>query len=231
MLLVIEGTYQSITPTITVDDQLSTASTNPVENRVITNALNNKASQADLDSVDAKFSLLDLSENLLSLGVITIGSHYSGAKRSDGSVIVSADGDQRGSTGAFEIKTETTLPAGTYRFSGCPNGSSSTFHMDLYEDGGAKICSVSNGSVATFTLSAPTKLAVVIAAAGGTVLTDELFYPMVVSAMVASPEFGRNSGDGSIKTICGHDRVDVVIDNSYAYQLLEVTVMSRNTPG
>lgn len=231
MLLVIEGTYQSVTPTITVDDQLSTASTNPVENRVVTNALNNKASQSDLDAVDAKFNLLDLSENLLSLGTVTIGAGYSGAKRSDGSVIVSADGSQRGGTGSFEIKTETTLPAGTYRFSGCPNGSSSTFHMDLYEDGGAKICSVSNGSVATFTLAAPTKLLVVIAAAGGNVLTDELFYPMVVNALVASPEFGRNGGDGNIKTISGHDRVDVVIDDSYAYQLLEVTVISRNTPG
>ena len=231
MLLVIEGTYQSITPTITVDDQFSTASTNPVENRVITNALNDKASQADLDSVDAKFNLLDLSENLLSLGVLTIGTGYSGTKRSNGSVIVSADGSQLGSTGSFEIKTETTLPAGTYKFSGCPNGSSSTFYMSLYEDGGAKICSVNNGSVATFTLSAPTKLLVIIAATDGAVFTDELFYPMVVNAMVESPEFGRNSGDGSIKTICGRDRIDIVIDDSYAYQLLEVTVISRNTPG
>lgn len=231
MLLVIEGTYQSITPTITVDDQFSTASTNPVENRVITNALNDKASQADLDSVNAKFNFLDLSENLLSLGVLTIGTGYSGAKRSNGSVIVSADGSQLSSTGSFEIKTEMTLPAGTYKFSGCPNGSSSTFYMSLYEDGGAKICSVNNGSVATFTLSAPTKLLVIITATDGTVFTDELFYPMVVNTMVESPEFGRNSGDGSIKTICGRDRIDIVIDDSYAYQLLEVTVISRNAPG
>jgi len=231
MLLVIEGTYQAITPVITVDDALSSASTNPVENRVVTNALNEKASQTDLDAVDAKFNLLNLSENLLSLGTVKLGSHYSGAKRSDGSVIVSTDGEQRGSTGSFEIATETTLPAGTYRFSGCPNGSSTTFYMDLYEEGGAKICTVYSGASQIFTLSAPTKLRVVIAVTGGLQLTDELFYPMVVNSMVTNAVFNRSNSDGNIKTINGHDRVDIVIDDSYAYQLLEVTVISRNTPG
>ncbi len=47
--------------TITIDDQLSTSSTNPVENKVITNALNAKANSADLASVATSGSYNDLS--------------------------------------------------------------------------------------------------------------------------------------------------------------------------
>jgi hypothetical protein len=43
MLLVVEGSYLAVTPVITVDDALSSVSTNPVENRVVTNALAAKA--------------------------------------------------------------------------------------------------------------------------------------------------------------------------------------------
>ena len=54
--LVIESGSQ-----ITVDSELSTTSTNPVENRVITGALNNKANSADLSSVATSGSYNDLS--------------------------------------------------------------------------------------------------------------------------------------------------------------------------
>lgn len=46
---------------ITVDSELSTVSTNPVENRVITTALGNKANSADLSSVATSGSYNDLS--------------------------------------------------------------------------------------------------------------------------------------------------------------------------
>ena len=54
--LVIESGSQ-----ITVDSELSTSSTNPVENRVITGALNNKANSADLSSVALSGAYADLS--------------------------------------------------------------------------------------------------------------------------------------------------------------------------
>lgn len=54
--LVIESGSQ-----ITVDSALSTTSTNPVENRVITTALGNKANSADLSSVATSGSYNDLS--------------------------------------------------------------------------------------------------------------------------------------------------------------------------
>lgn len=46
---------------ITVDSELSTSSTNPVENRVITTALGNKANSADLASVATSGAYSDLS--------------------------------------------------------------------------------------------------------------------------------------------------------------------------
>lgn len=54
--LVIESGSQ-----ITVDSELSTTSTNPVQNKVITGALNNKANSADLASVATSGSYNDLS--------------------------------------------------------------------------------------------------------------------------------------------------------------------------
>ena len=54
--LVIESGSQ-----ITVDSELSTSSTNPVENRVITTALGNKANSADLASVATSGAYSDLS--------------------------------------------------------------------------------------------------------------------------------------------------------------------------
>lgn len=54
--LVIESGSQ-----ITVDSELSTVSTNPVENRVITTALGNKANSADLSSVATSGNYKDLS--------------------------------------------------------------------------------------------------------------------------------------------------------------------------
>lgn len=41
----IDGVVYNVTPEITIDSALSTTSTNPVENRVVTNALNNKQDQ------------------------------------------------------------------------------------------------------------------------------------------------------------------------------------------
>lgn len=41
----IDGVVYNVTPVITIDSALSTTSTNPVENRVVTNALNNKQEQ------------------------------------------------------------------------------------------------------------------------------------------------------------------------------------------
>ena len=54
--LVIESGSQ-----ITVDSELSTSSTNPVQNKVITGALNNKANSADLASIATSGAYADLS--------------------------------------------------------------------------------------------------------------------------------------------------------------------------
>jgi hypothetical protein len=103
--------------------------------------------------------------------------------------------------------------------------------MDLYDKNGGKLASVKDGETSTFTVNGPTELKVIVAATHGLQFTDKLFYPMLCSSSVTTPTFSRSTNDGIIKTISGHDRVDIVIDDSYAYQLLEVTIMSRNTPG
>lgn len=51
-----DGTLSADAQNIDIDDSLSTASTNPVENRVITNALNNKANIADIPTVPVNIS-------------------------------------------------------------------------------------------------------------------------------------------------------------------------------
>lgn len=51
-----DGTLSTTGPSITVDSALSTTSANPVENRVITNALNNKANITDIPTVPTNVS-------------------------------------------------------------------------------------------------------------------------------------------------------------------------------
>lgn len=51
-----DGTLSATGPSITVDSALSTTSANPVENRVITNALNNKANLSDIPTVPTNVS-------------------------------------------------------------------------------------------------------------------------------------------------------------------------------
>jgi len=81
MLLVVEGSYTSVTPVITVDDTLSLASENPVQNKVITAALNNKASAADVAALQSKCDNADISSNLITLGTVTEATGYTVYKR------------------------------------------------------------------------------------------------------------------------------------------------------
>ena len=229
MLLVVEGSYTSVTPIITVDDTLSLASENPVQNKVLTAALNDKADAADLNALNAKCASSEISDNLLSLGKVTLGTGYSGALRSDGSVIASVDGSQHGGSGTFEIAVTNKLPAGTYKFSGCSGGTSGTYYLCLYEKNGGQIATVYNNP-ATFTLNAPTEVKVLIVATGGTQFTDKLFYPMVSDASIANPVFSRATVDDGFQRICGHNRIDVVLGNK-DYYLIRYTIISRNTPG
>lgn len=230
MLLVIEGSYLSVQPQITVDDQMSTSSTNPVQNKVITAALNDKADASDIAVLNSKIDGIDISKNLLSLGTVTAGTGYTVAKRSDGSVAVTTDGTQSGGGGTVTITSSTVLPAGTYIFSGCVGGSSSTYYMRLRNgDGGAEIVTTF-GSAKQFTLAEDTSVRIEIVAAGGQIFTDKLFYPSIISADDEGAAFERKSGSNAITTIAGHDRVDIVFGNE-SYYLVEVTVISRNTPG
>lgn len=226
MLLVVEGSYTSVTPVITVDDTLSLASENPVQNKVLTAALNDKADAADFNALNAKCASSEISDNLLSLGKVTLNNGYSGALRSDGSVIVSTNGNQHENTGTFDIAVTNVLPAGTYKFSGCSGGASGTYYMCLYEkNAGLLACSLD--SAETFTINSPTEVMVAIVATSGLSFTDKLFYPMVSDASIENPTFSRATVD---QRICGHNRIDVVIGDK-DYYLIRYTVISRNPSG
>ncbi len=230
MLLVIEGSYLSIEQVQPIDSELSLSSENAVQNRIVTAALNDKADAADVAVLNSKLDGIDISRNLLSLGTVTAGTGYTVAKRSDGSVAVTTDGTQSGSGGTVTITSSTVLPAGTYIFSGCVGGSSSTYYMRLRNgNGGAEIITTFN-SAKQFTLAEDTSVRIEIVAAGGQTFTDKLFYPSIISVDDEGVDFERKSGSNAPITIAGLDRVDIVFGNE-SYYLIDVTVISRNTPG
>lgn len=230
MILVLEGSFQEIEPIIAIDNALDELSANPVENRVVTNALEKKANAINVTALEHRLNLTDYSDNLLSLTTTTTGNGYSIAKRSDGTLLVSADGSQRGSTGTITVESKTTLPAGTYRFSGCVGGSSNTYYMKLRNSGGAELVTSQTDEPVTFTLTQASRLKIEIIAVGGVQFEDKIFYPMVVSDTVVHPNFSSSEKGTHVKVVAGHDRVDIVFGNA-AYYLADVTVISRNTPG
>jgi len=54
---------------------------------------------------------------------------------------------------------------------------------------------------------------------------------MITDASVVGATFARAGNDGKVITICGHDKVDVVVDTTKNYMLIRYTVISRNSPG
>jgi hypothetical protein len=98
---------------------------------------------------------------------VTAGTGYTVAKRSDGSIAVTVDGTQSGGGGTVTITSSTVLPAGSYIFSGCVGGSSSTYYMRLRNaNGGAEIVTTF-GSAKQFALAEATPVRIEIVAAGG----------------------------------------------------------------
>ena len=230
MLLVIEGSYLGIEQVQPIDSELSLSSENAVQNRIVTAALNDKADASDVAVLNSKLDGIDTSRNLLSLGTVITATGYTVAKRSDGSVAVTTDGTQSGSGGTVTIASSTVLPAGTYIFSGCVGGSSSTYYMRLRNaNGGAEIVTTFNDAK-QFTLAEDTTVRIEIVATAGQTFTDKLFYPSIISVDDEGVDFERKFGSNAGTTIAGLDRVDIVFGNE-GYYLIDVTVINRNTPG
>lgn len=208
MLLVIEGSFQQVEPQITVDTALSTASTNPVENRAIANGF--AAVQSELNDADVSY-------NKASIGSMTLGSHYSAVMRSDGTILASADGNQRGSTGTLHVNIDNVIPAGTYYFSGCHGGSSSTYYLNLRTKSGGTLLATCYSTPTQFTLSADTEVYAEIVATGGVILTDQMFDIMIKDESVTDTTFHKSSIGASPIVACGHETLDIIFGDKDHY--------------
>lgn len=94
---------------ITVDSALSSTSINPVQNRVITAALGDKADSADVDALETELDAI--SETTVNYFTVD-GGTYNGVTitvEDDGTLLLNGT-----STAAAYILLENTLPAGTY---------------------------------------------------------------------------------------------------------------------
>jgi len=88
--------------------------------------------------------------------------------------------------------------------------------MNLRKKGGAVIA-VSFDDPTPFTLAESTEVSLEVVAVGGVTMTDRLFYPMIVSALVDNPTFDREDAASHPIVVVGHDKVDVVFGRKDYY--------------
>lgn len=231
MLLVIEGSYQSVTPQITVDNAISDVSENPVQNKVIKGALDNKVNnsafallQTDVEKLMTIKEIEDQSYNLVSVGKVDVtGSHYTVIKRTDGSICVSADGSQSGSTDSVLVHVDGTFAAGEYNLTGCTGGSSSTYYLNLYsvtQEGGQDVYTkidTSYNNEKTVTLTSDTRIAFGIVATGGITMTDQVFRPMLTPSNLSGEDFSKNANTTEVIVGSGKKALDIVFGDKVNY--------------
>lgn len=79
----------------------------------------------------------------------------------------------------FRINDNLTLPAGTYKLSGCPNGGTKTTYRLAVQDSSWNVLAIDIGTGATFTLSSETTVKVNIYIQGSYSANNLLFKPMI----------------------------------------------------
>lgn len=86
----IDGVIYNISSAVVIDDTLSTTSTNPVQNKVITDALNLKVSKSDLDDAMNSFFTFNTEriEGGSNLGSITVGTNVWNIPEGGGTITI-----------------------------------------------------------------------------------------------------------------------------------------------
>lgn len=79
----------------------------------------------------------------------------------------------------FRINNDLTLPAGTYKLSGCPNGGTKTTYRLAVQDSSWNVLAIDIGTGVTFTLSSETTVKVNIYIQGSYSANNLLFKPMI----------------------------------------------------
>lgn len=179
---------------------------------------------ADVDKLMVIKDIEDQSYNLVSVGKINVsGSHYIVIKRTDGAISVSADGSQSGSTDNITIHADGIYPAGTYNLTGCTGGSSSTYYMTLYKvtnEGGTDVYTridTSFNNEKTITLTEDSQISFSIVAAGGTVLTNQIFRPMLTPVELSGEDFSKNANTTEVIVGSGNKNLDIVFGDKANY--------------
>lgn len=158
--------------TADVDAELSSTSTNPVQNKAV------HAPIARLVDSGAKNLLLIRDQSAEIQGISYVAN--------DG--IVSTSGTATGTPSSRTNLNPVLLPPGEYTFSGCPaNGSDTTYRVDLYtstDDANYTLDNsmIDRGTGVTFTISTQMYVRPTIRFQNGYVATNLVFKPMVCTA-------------------------------------------------
>lgn len=126
----------------------------------------------------------------------------------------------------FRINNDLTLPAGTYKLSGCPNGGTKTTYRLAVQDSSWNVLAIDIGTGVTFTLSSETTVKVNIYIQGSYSANNLLFKPMISLDGGEYEQYGISPSPdflSPIQNIEGDIEVKVTGKNFEPYQSQTVT--------
>ena len=126
----------------------------------------------------------------------------------------------------FRINNDLTLPAGTYKLSGCPNGGTKTTYRLVVQDSSWNVLAIDIGTGVTFTLSSETTVKVNIYIQGSYSANNLLFKPMISLDGGEYEQYGISPSPdflSPIQNIEGDIEVKVTGKNFEPYQSQTVT--------
>lgn len=168
---------------IDVDSALSSSSENPVQNKVIKSALDDKASQDEVDDIVNVYGAKNLLPTLS--GAVT----YNGVTytpQADGSVVVT--GTASPSTSLVMLTTTTELPAGDYIVS---SGVVLSNPIELVVDDASnnRLATINSGQYRTFSIATATVIHCYIWVYQGTDAQGIRIYPMIRLASISDSTY------------------------------------------
>ena len=219
----------------TVDDTISSESTNPVQNKVVKAYVDKKASEnIDFststskllnDSIEAQLVLSNATRNLLNPTLQTTTKNgVTCTNNGDGTYTIDTGGSPATGNTIFTLSTFKFNANTKYKLIGCPSGgSNSTYRLDI-----AVINSdIGNGSDVKFTQDVTYDIRIDIAS--GTVCDNLIFKPMLTTDLSDTYDDFVPYGGYEIKT-CGKNLLNVKsISENQLYDRISVTIENGST--
>ncbi len=166
-----------------VDSALSDSSTNPVQNKVVKAAVDDKANQSEVNDILNVYA----SKNLLpSLTSTYTWNEVTYTPQSDGSIVVT--GTASPDTSLAMLTTTTVLPAGSYVVS---SGVTMTNPIELVIDdtNNNRLATVNSGNYRNFTIDSDTTIKCYIWIYKGTDAGGIRIYPMIRKVSIADDTY------------------------------------------